>query len=318
MESYTWLEQNISILKKRGRSFTSPLKHYIAGLRQVKSVLLAIHPEQESIIRKMYLLLLANTKLQHLALSRRGDVYTLECLPKNKWTISTDNLIFSDPNILSMTWKQTALQVLIGNVRVCKPFWNEQCQENSTRLWLPTEIDSRDSLLTSSNGSWRDVEPSSWFSMRKWESPVSLNSPMTSYPLSTYTPADLWEEGAIVRARKVRFYPTHKQAQILIGWLHTTRAVYNRGLSSFQAKEVKCNFQALRNMHVTAEPDGVPNPIVNEWELKTPKDVRAGTMMDLSIALKTNFKKLRDGLIQSFSMKYRSKHHYPTISYPHR
>ena len=49
------------------------------------------------------------------------------------------------------------------------------------------------------------------------------------------------------------------------------------------------------------------NPIVNDWELKTPKEVRANTIDDIIIARKVAFSNLSNGNINRFKMSFRSK-----------
>ena len=54
-------------------------------------------------------------------------------------------------------------------------------------------------------------------------------------------------------------------------WMGTRRYVYNKALEKIKNGE-KANFYDLRNKIVTAK----NNDTINNWELDTPKDIRAG------------------------------------------
>lgn len=56
-------------------------------------------------------------------------------------------------------------------------------------------------------------------------------------------------------------------------WMGTRRYVYNRSLEAVK-KGGKINFYDLRNKFVTSK----DNDNVKEWELNTPKDIRAGSL----------------------------------------
>ena len=60
-------------------------------------------------------------------------------------------------------------------------------------------------------------------------------------------------------------------------WIGTSRYVYNKTLNATKNGE-KMNFQTLRNKYVTSK----NNPLINEWELETPKDIRAEGVKVLS------------------------------------
>jgi transposase len=49
------------------------------------------------------------------------------------------------------------------------------------------------------------------------------------------------------------------------------------------------------------------NQKIREWELKTPKEIRAGSVNDVCKAFKTGFANLKNGNIKFFNMKYKKK-----------
>lgn len=91
------------------------------------------------------------------------------------------------------------------------------------------------------------------------------------------------------------------QKLILKKWFDTTRYVYNKGLEEIN-KNSKQSFYDLRNKLVTSKGNQL-----NDWELEVPKDVRAGSLRDLIKARNIAFTNLKNGNINKFSMKFRTK-----------
>lgn len=98
----------------------------------------------------------------------------------------------------------------------------------------------------------------------------------------------------------------------------TTRFVYNKGLHAIKTEEhTTFNFQNLRNRFVTHKRrNGEINQEVSDWELETPKDIRAEGLRDLVKAYSTAITNLKRGNIDRFTMRYRSKKHYQSIVIP--
>jgi putative transposase len=104
----------------------------------------------------------------------------------------------------------------------------------------------------------------------------------------------------------MRIYPTKTQKELINEWFGTRRYVYNKSLEEIK-KGTKCNFFELRNKLVTKK----NNPNVHDWQLKTPKDIRAGAIRDLVKTHKINFDLLKTRKIKKFNMKYSSKKNSP-------
>jgi IS605 OrfB family transposase len=96
-------------------------------------------------------------------------------------------------------------------------------------------------------------------------------------------------------------------------WIGTARYVYNKGLEAIQKRDHSGNFYQLRDQLVTSKVinkstgEKVTNPEVKEWELETPKNIRAEALHDLSKNLINNKKRTKEGKINHFKLKYRSK-----------
>jgi len=106
-------------------------------------------------------------------------------------------------------------------------------------------------------------------------------------------------------------YPNQRQKEILNNWLGTARRVYNKTLEYIKkSKEcVKISFQKLRNKFVTNRTgkNKVKNPNVEEWELKTPKEIRAYSVKNLVNAYKSAFSNLKNHNIAKFNINYKRK-----------
>jgi putative transposase len=63
----------------------------------------------------------------------------------------------------------------------------------------------------------------------------------------------------------------------------------------------------LRNKHVTYKTNGIINPIINTWEIETPKEIRATSVKDVVNAYKTSFGNLKNGNIDKFDISFKSK-----------
>lgn len=291
---------SILIQRQRGNSLELPLLHFVNGLMKVKLALLEIHPTNACIIKRMYMTFLASI----LLLLRRKKSFTVELARKNKKMTLTDKSIFSNLDTLYIQWLQILALELTGKDKVLKPFWTKRCLEISQRLWLPTETDCVDLDLNSSSSSLKNVKLNSLFSIERIVNLQGQTSPMISSQSSMSTPVKKWVEEDILRSKKVRLYPTQNQREILKKWIGTTRYVYNRGLAYLKEnKEEKHNFQSLRNKFVTKK----DNPIVADWEIETPKDIRAGGLQDLDIAYKSAFSNLKKGNILHFDLSFRQK-----------
>jgi putative transposase len=297
-----WME-NIYLSKTHENLLGLQLKRCVNGLIRVRSVSLRLLPEERFIINKTFMILLIVLKFRHH--NKREKLLTAEFLPKNKKMTLNDKKSFSDSNILSMTWLRILDQELIGTEKVFKPFWNNRCLEMSQKLWFPTETDYVGLHSNSLNSSFQKTGLNSLFSIQTLPNlQLIKNYQMTSCQSSTSTNVDKWDVDVIqklIKTRKLRIYPNQIQKIKLKEWINTTRYVYNKGV-----QEIKQNgnqsFQDLRNKLVTSKGNKL-----TEWELKTPKDIRAGGLRDLSKAYKTAFTNLRNGNIRKFEVKFRTK-----------
>ena len=100
-------------------------------------------------------------------------------------------------------------------------------------------------------------------------------------------------------------------------WVGTSRYVYNNALSGVSNGE-EINMMKLRDKYVTKTFNndfGIYELFYNQkfsyvpkdWELQTPKDVRAGAIRDLCKAYKTCFSNYKNGNVRKFKVSFRTK-----------
>jgi putative transposase len=106
------------------------------------------------------------------------------------------------------------------------PYWNDSCAETSSGLWLPTVTDSPVSASTSSPSSSNTTAARSWFSINQWINPEKPNSPPIYSPSSITSRVEC-TVGEVIKAKRIRLYPTPEQKTLFRQWLGTSRYVYN-------------------------------------------------------------------------------------------
>ena len=116
-----------------------------------------------------------------------------------------------------------------------------------------------------------------------------------------------------IRARKIRFYPNREQKTVFRKWIGTYRYLYNKILNLIISGKEEPNPTNLRNKYV-------PKNRVSEeekWMLEVPKEVRVEAIKEACKNLITNKKRVKEGGITHFKMKYkRKKNLRQTISIP--
>ena len=127
----------------------------------------------------------------------------------------------------------------ISNEKGLTSYWNEQCQANSLKLWLPTKTDWQGSDMTLSNGLLTAPVAGSWFSTKFLRAP-SKNSHKICLQSSTYSPAGSAESENTgnkskpnIISRKTQLYPTPAQKLLFDYWFRASRWCFNK------AKEIQ-------------------------------------------------------------------------------
>lgn len=290
----------MSLSEKLVQLLDSSLLLFVHGLNQVKSKLLKLPMVNSCIVDKHCQTLLILVLILH----KKRKLSTLESLLLNKKMTLNDKYHTYSPNIQIMTLLRIVVLESIGKEKDYKPFWNTQCKEISMKLWLPTETECPDLDLSLSNGLSQKMEGNSESLIQRNISPLNKTYLTTCCPLYKSTPANKWVEEDTLKTLRIRLKVSPEQRKIFRNWFGTNRYVYNKTINTIQEGH-KINFYDLRNKLVTYTGN---EDTINDWEILTPKEIRAQAVNDCVKAYKTCFSQLKKGLINNFNISYKSKH----------
>ena len=148
-----------------------------------------------------------------------------ECQVTNSETTLNAKLSSCKKNSQKQRLSKTSAAESTSSEKDYKPFWNEQCGEISSKLWLPTETDLQDSGLTLSASLSKKMVENSWFSARIHSRP-NKNSRKTCSISFTSSPAECTDY-AITKSRLVKLYPSKQQKVKFYYWLNVSRFTFN-------------------------------------------------------------------------------------------
>src|SRR5581483_11732526 len=167
---------------------------------------------------------------------------------RSRKRISTGNASTSGRNVQTTNSSRTSDQVSTGNARVSRPFWNNNTEEISRRLWLPARTGSATSLLNLSNGSLLSTIQRSWYSVQTSTlmipNPVSLPRSYYQSLLSSRQDTMGSDQPKIendeerLKTRKIRIYPMPEEREKLRKWMGTVRWTYNKVLEMVQDDKI--------------------------------------------------------------------------------
>lgn len=113
--------------------------------------------------------------------------------------------------------------------KACVPYWNEACRVNKSRCWSPTLTDSPDLALNSSVGFSNATVEKSWFSVNLQKAVHRKNSLKTFLPsLPSSLPEATGFASTLSKSRRIKLYPTPKQAAMFRSWMAASRWCYNQ------------------------------------------------------------------------------------------
>lgn len=294
--------KGISLQSKHVNFTASQIPRYVDGMQKVLSVCIGHLPDDAATLRSA----MRTVATMVLMMSKRGASVTVEYPRTLRKMISNVKSSLCDKSSLAIQLFKMWVRESTGGAVDLRPFWNRRCEENSAKLWLPTEIDSADLHMNSSNLFSNSIPSSSWFSIKQHVHPKQ-SSHKTSCPSSTFSHAGKWggavTKNSVMGLKKVRFVPTEDQRLLLKEWMGTSRYMYNRTVHAIENEKQKVNFFRVRNRLVPKK----KLKQRDEWLLRTPKDVRADSVKDVITAYKSAFTNMRQGHIKRFHMRFRSK-----------
>jgi IS605 OrfB family transposase len=262
---------NILDLKTSVKSLKSPSEHSLNGKNKVDSNPLG---QKEDTDDSSSQTLKRNSK-GSLNLKNKTFVTVESPLPPKK-KIWKDKLSTSNLDTLTTELSGILDRALTLKEKGLTPFSIPQSKEISEHLWLPTEIDCVDSVLSSSKDSLRAPMGNSWFSIKN-KLPQKKNSLMTSFQLSRFslpnsldsdpTPSRKKSETKLLKTIKIRLFPTKKEKGQLkvmfeqFRWYYnaTVNIVYNhygykeidkvKKYSNFEIDKIIRNYEYIEELH---------------------------------------------------------------------
>ena len=296
--------KRISLQSKHVNFTASQIRRYVDGMQKVVSVCIGHLPDEGATLRSA----MRTVAMMVMMMSKRGASVTVEYPRTLRKMISNVKSSLCDRSSLTIQLFRMLVRESTGDAVVLRPFWNRRCEENSTKLWLPTETDSVGSHTNSSNLFSSSIPSNSWFSIKQ-HAHQKQNSHKTLCPSSTFSHAGKWGGGvtksSVMGLKKVRFVPTEDQRVQLKEWMGASRYMYNRTVHVIENEKQKVNFFRIRNRLVPKK----KLKKLDEWLLRTPKNIRADSVKDVITAYKSAFTNLRQGHIKRFHMRFRSKKH---------
>jgi len=213
---------------------------------------------------------------------------------KTTWTgnVATCNLSIHRQSLSAILAAES-----ISSEKGFAPYWNEQCAEISSQLWLPTETVLHDSATSLSNGSLPAVVDKSWFSM-EIHSAQSGSLPLTCSPYCTSSVVECTDsESTIIKSRLIRIYPTGEQRELLRKWFGAARFIFNKTIEYLRQPGTKANHFEVKRRFLADLP---------EWAQEVPYQIKNVAVRDGCRAVKAAKKKYRQtGQFQQ--VKFRSR-----------
>lgn len=202
--------------------------------------------------------------------------------PTNRKTIFAGKLSLCDQS----TQKPKLSKILaVGSTskeKDLRPFWNEQCQEISSKLWLPTKTDLQDLDLNSSDTLLKEVVENSWFSAKLY-SALKTSSQKTCSVSFTSSVAECTDL-EIIKSRSVKLYLAKQQRKTVKLWMDTSRFVFNATIDLLNKKEVKLSWLAIKTKIIKELP---------EWTKPVPYQIKSIAVKDACLAVKNAILKFK-------------------------
>jgi putative transposase len=144
----------------------------------------------------------------------------------NREMISKDKSSRAKKNIPKPKSSKTSEVASAISVKGLNPYWDKQCEEINSKLWLPIKTCSHVLDLNSENGLSNKALGKSWFSS-KLIFPLRPSLPTTYSASSMFFHVECTHD-EITKTKSVKLYPNKKQRQIFKKWQDCSRYVFNQ------------------------------------------------------------------------------------------
>lgn len=164
-----------------------------------------------------------------------------ELAQANKSLVSTRKNVSCSNGILTQNLSVTLPVLSTLNEKECKPFWNQQCSDIQSTLWLPQKTDLQGLVSSLSNGllNYQVDESKSWMTRITPLNRSTLLNLSVLLPRSAIatTENDLLKGGKVIASKKIRFYPENEAAYFQA--LSLYRRSYNLAVERFLNNDYK-------------------------------------------------------------------------------
>lgn len=328
---------NISDQKKHVEYLKSQTEPYITGILTVNSKVSKQKEDIEDICSPIY----SQKQKPILSSAKGGESAIVECQLEDSKKILKDKLNFLESSTLITKLSKIMDQDSTSKGKVSSPFWTQQSKEISKKLWLPTEIDCVDSVLSSSKESSLNTQKGkSWFSIKK-KHPLKKNSLATSFQSSLFSLPDCMDSEVTlsnvesknkpVKTLKMRLFPTKEEEIRLQLMMEQFRWYYNsiltitylhyghsnilneRKYSNYTIRDLMRKYEYVEETNdnfifkdfvFDEERDEIPIP---PWWDKIHSRLPRGAVNKFVYSLNSAISNFKNGNISKFNMKFRSK-----------
>lgn len=217
---------------------------------------------------------------------------------KNNQTISQGKYRICAQNSLKQKSSKISVAGLISKEKCYAPYWTDVCEEISSRLLSPIEIDCADSDLSLSNTLSTKMVEKSWFSTNL-KRVLNQNLPVTFSASSLSSLAECTDFASTVTvSKKIRISPTKHQKTILKSWIDASRFVYNKSIEYINKQDSHKHFfgyykDILKNLPEFCE--------------SIPYQIKKMASKEADIALRSNLKRVKKSSIKKFSLRFKSR-----------
>ncbi len=268
-------------------------KYKILSLRKR---LISLHSQNTNLINTISIKLLYTYNF----LRRKNKLATVIINPDNDYLIWGNVVDYTDIDKATVNYLQIAVAELIATQSNYKPFWNNEYNKLSQRLWLPTNRVNQVTITSKCNNyMFKTIEST------KFNTSIDTSKYIANLKSNYEKPKnDLDEEVDQVKlkTRIIKLKTTDQQRKILYDWMCTSRQVYNQTVDAIR-NGAKKNAYELRNKLVTK----LGNPHIPEYMFRTPKEVRAEAVKDVIKAYDSALANLKAKNIKHFKLGHRTK-----------
>lgn len=260
---------------------------------------------------------IGDIKSKKLVINQNSDTYMQEFHQENKNKTYKDKSSTLEKNILVMKLSKTLDLDLTSKDKVSEEYWNNYSKEISKKLSYHHQIDLADLEQENSlSGSLNNSEGPLRYLKTNCMKILTKSYQKTYWKLLQSSRRDITGEENIKQiTRKIRIYPNKEQKILFDKCFGAHRYFYNQALAQFlennkienlKDRSYANTFISLRNKVIINDSD-LREEDNNLWMKDVPYDTRQNAVNVLVSAIKAAKSNKKNGNIDKFQMRFRSK-----------